>query len=107
MSEKKLSYKPGIAFLLWAVMVFMHGGTIMRTLEEKFVGLDPTMIASGIAFLIVGLMLTGLILITSVIHDEAYGEKIIIFAAQNEKHLCPNCAKLLNDNKLCIQRIKA
>ena len=106
MSEKKLSYKPGIACVLWAVVVLMHGRAMMPEIQEIF-GADSRLVAAGIVFLVFALFLTGVSLIVAVMHQETYQENLVHFSEQNEKHLCPNCAKLLNDNKLRISRVTA
>ena len=104
MSEKKLSYKPGFALVLWGVLVLTVFVTQIEILRELFPG-DGLVVVSTVVVTSMLLIGAGLCQWQVVSSTERYREDLISYAKVNESHLCPDCAKYMNDNKYKISRI--
>jgi hypothetical protein len=103
MSEKKLSYKPGFALLLWgvlALMVVYHNKAMIHELSG-----DNLQMVSVIVFVCFTPIVAGLGTLAAVSGAKGYERNLIEYAKVNEDHLCPDCAKYMNDNKYKISRI--
>jgi hypothetical protein len=104
MSEKKLSYKPGIALFLWSILIITL--TIQNAYEiRQLAGADAQLWFGGLLFGSLVLFMAAAAQTLGVSGYKQYQQDLIYRAKVNEDHLCPDCAKYMNDNKYKISRI--